>query len=223
MSELRALWSSARTAASQPFEHAYRVDALLRYSKSPERASTYPSPNKRVEAMKLTQFPLLIIAAISLGTAPISFAEDHAGHKTTAAASKDIVDTAVAAGSFTTLAAALNAADLVNTLKGTGPYTVFAPTDEAFKKLPAGTVENLLKPENKAKLSAILTYHVVSGNVKAADVIKLSEATTVQGGKVSIKAIDGKVLLNGNTTVTSADIAASNGTIHVVDTVLMPN
>lgn len=172
--------------------------------------------------MKLTRLPILLIAALSLGAAPLTFAEDHAGHKTTATANKDIVDTAVAAGSFTTLAAALKAADLVTTLKGTGPFTVFAPTDEAFKKLPAGTVENLLKPENKAQLAAILTYHVVAGNVKAADVVKLTEATTVQGGKVAIKVTDGQVLLNGNSTVTTADIAASNGTIHVIDTVLMP-
>lgn len=172
--------------------------------------------------MKLNRLSIILIAALSLGAAPLTFAEDHAGHKSTAAASKDIVDTAVAAGSFGTLAAALTAADLVGTLKGTGPFTVFAPTDEAFKKLPAGTVENLLKPENKAQLVSILTYHVVSGNVKAADVVKLSEATTVQGGKVSIKVVDGKVLLNGATTVTATDISASNGTIHVIDTVLMP-
>ena len=172
--------------------------------------------------MKLNRLSIILIAALSLGAAPLTFAEDHAGQKSTAAASKDIVDTAVAAGSFGTLAAALTAADLVGTLKGTGPFTVFAPTDEAFKKLPAGTVENLLKPENKAQLVSILTYHVVSGNVKAADVVKLSEATTVQGGKVSIKVVDGKVLLNGATTVTATDISASNGTIHVIDTVLMP-
>lgn len=172
--------------------------------------------------MKLLRLPIVLLAALSLCAAPIAFAEDHANHKSTAAASKDIVDTAVGAGNFTTLAAALTAADLVNTLKGSGPFTVFAPTDAAFKKLPAGTVENLLKPENKAQLVSILTYHVVPGNVKAADVVKLSEATTVQGGKVSIKVVDGKVFLNDTTLVSATDVAASNGTIHVIDSVLMP-
>ncbi len=132
---------------------------------------------------------------------------------------KDIVDTAVAAGSFKTLAAALDAADLVDTLKGKGPYTVFAPTDAAFAKLPKGTVEGLLK--DKAKLTAILTYHVVAGKVMAADVVKLDSAKTVNGQSVSIKVVDGKVHVD-NATVTQADIAASNGVIHVIDTVLMP-
>jgi len=134
---------------------------------------------------------------------------------------KDIVDTAVAAGSFGTLAAALKAAGLVETLKGKGPFTVFAPTDAAFAKLPAGTVENLLKPENKAQLTKILTYHVVAGSVKAADVVKLNEAKTVQGQSVKIMVKDGKVSVDG-ATVTATDIAASNGVIHVIDTVMMP-
>lgn len=135
---------------------------------------------------------------------------------------KDIVDTAVSAGSFKTLTTALAAAGLVETLKGKGPFTVFAPTDEAFAKLPAGTVESLLKPANKQKLTAILTYHVVAGNVKAADVVKLSSAKTLNGKSVTIKTAGGKVLING-ATVVKADIAATNGTIHVIDTVLMPN
>jgi uncharacterized surface protein with fasciclin (FAS1) repeats len=135
--------------------------------------------------------------------------------------SKDIVDTAVSAGSFKTLTAALEAAGLVGTLKGKGPFTVFAPTDQAFAKLPAGTVESLLMPANKQKLTAILTYHVVAGNVKAADVIKLSSAKTLNGQSVTIKVVGGKVLING-ATVVKADIAATNGTIHVIDTVLMP-
>jgi len=134
---------------------------------------------------------------------------------------KDIVDTAVSAGSFKTLTTALAAAGLVETLKGKGPFTVFAPTDEAFAKLPAGTVESLLKPANKQKLTAILTYHVVAGNVKAADVVKLSSAKTLNGQSVTIKTVGGKVLING-ATVVKADIAATNGTIHVIDTVLMP-
>ncbi len=135
---------------------------------------------------------------------------------------KDIVDTAVSAGSFKTLTTALAAAGLVPTLKGKGPFTVFAPTDEAFAKLPAGTVESLLKPANKQKLTAILTYHVVAGNVKAADVVKLSSAKTLNGKLVTIKTVGDKVLING-ATVVKADIAATNGTIHVIDTVLMPN
>ena len=132
---------------------------------------------------------------------------------------KNIV--ALSAESAKTLTAAVIAADLKTTLEGSGPFTVFAPTDEAFAKLPAGTVELLLKPANKQKLTAILTYHVVAGNVKAADVIKLSSAKTLNGQSVTIKVLEGKVLING-ATVVKADIAATNGTIHVIDTVLMP-
>lgn len=134
---------------------------------------------------------------------------------------KDIVDTAVAAGQFKTLAAALKAAGLVDTLKGAGPFTVFAPTDEAFAKLPKGTLDELLKPENKAKLTAILTYHVVSGKVMAADVVKVKDAVTVQGGSIKVNATGGRVMVD-NATVVKTDIAASNGVIHVVDSVLMP-
>jgi uncharacterized surface protein with fasciclin (FAS1) repeats len=134
---------------------------------------------------------------------------------------KDIVDTAIAAGSFNTLAKALTAADLVTTLKGPGPFTVFAPTDEAFAKLPAGTLENLLKPENKAMLRRVLTYHVVPGKVMAADVVKVSSAKAVSGDTLSIKANGGAVTVN-NSKVVKTDIAASNGVIHVVDTVLLP-
>lgn len=140
---------------------------------------------------------------------------------TTRAQGKDIVDTAVGAGQFKTLAAALGAAGLVDTLKGAGPFTVFAPTDAAFAKLPAGTVEMLLKPENKAKLTAILTYHVVAGKVMAADVVKVTSAKTVQGGAVAVKVTGGKVTIDAANVVTT-DIAASNGVIHVIDTVLMP-
>jgi uncharacterized surface protein with fasciclin (FAS1) repeats len=134
---------------------------------------------------------------------------------------KDIVDTAVAAGSFSTLAAALQAADLVDTLKGKGPFTVFAPTDAAFAKLPAGTVESLLRPENKAKLQAILTYHVVPGSVRAAEVVKLTSAKTVNGKAVSIASAGGTVRVGG-ARVVQTDIAASNGVIHVIDTVILP-
>lgn len=140
---------------------------------------------------------------------------------TVRAQGKDIVDTAVGAGQFKTLAAALGAAGLVDTLKGKGPFTVFAPTDAAFAKLPAGTVEMLLKPENKAKLTAILTYHVVAGKVMAADVVKVTSAKTVQGGAVAVKVTGGKVTIDAANVVTT-DIGASNGVIHVIDTVLMP-
>ncbi|ANO33259.1 fasciclin [Vibrio breoganii] len=134
---------------------------------------------------------------------------------------KDIVDVAASNDDFSTLVAAVQAAGLVDTLKGEGPFTVFAPTNEAFAKLPDGTVEMLLKPENKDKLVAILTYHVVAGKVMAADVVKLSEAQTVQGGTVMIKVMDGTVMVD-NATVTATDIKASNGVIHVIDTVIMP-
>ena len=134
---------------------------------------------------------------------------------------KDIVDTAVGAGSFNTLVAAVKAAGLVDTLKGAGPLTVFAPTDEAFAKLPAGTVDGLLK--DIPKLTAVLTYHVVAGKVMAADVVKLDgkEAKTVQGGAVKIST-SGGVKLNGTATVTTTDIACTNGVIHVIDTVILP-
>ena len=135
---------------------------------------------------------------------------------------KDIVATAVKAGQFKTLAAALTAADLVETLQGRGPFTVFAPTDEAFGKLPEGTLGELLKPENKRRLAAILTYHVVPGKVMAADVVKLSKAKTAQGSEVKIKLKDGKVLVD-NATVTATDIACSNGVIHVISDVILPN
>lgn len=138
-----------------------------------------------------------------------------------AAADADIVGTAVKAGSFKTLAAALDAAGLIETLKGDGPFTVFAPTDEAFAKLPEGTVATLLKPENKAQLTAVLTYHVVSGRVLAADVVKLNGARTVNGQRVDIKAGSGGVTVDGAKVVTT-DIACSNGVIHVIDRVILP-
>jgi uncharacterized surface protein with fasciclin (FAS1) repeats len=134
---------------------------------------------------------------------------------------RNIVDTAVAAGSFTTLARALTAADLVATLQGPGPFTVFAPTDEAFAKLPAGTLDNLLKPENKDKLRRILTYHVVAGEVRAADVVKLRSANAMSGDAITVKVKDGKVHVD-DANVTRTDIKASNGVIHVIDTVILP-
>jgi uncharacterized surface protein with fasciclin (FAS1) repeats len=136
---------------------------------------------------------------------------------------KDIVDTAVAAGSFKTLAAALQAAGLVETLKGKGPFTVFAPTDAAFAKLPKGTVEELLKPENKAKLTSILTYHVVPGSVMAAQVVTMNgkEAKTVNGQAVKIT-VNGSAVTVGAAKVVTTDIKASNGVIHVIDSVMLP-
>ena len=133
----------------------------------------------------------------------------------------DIVDTAAKTSHLSTLVKAVKAADLVDTLKGKGPYTLFAPTDKAFAKLPKGTLENLLKPENKEQLKKILTYHVVPGDVTAADAMKLTKATTVEGGDMMIKTVGKKVMIN-DATVVKADIKASNGVIHEIDTVLMP-
>lgn len=135
------------------------------------------------------------------------------------ASAADIVDTAIAAGNFKTLVAAVKAAGLVETLKSTGPFTLFAPTDEAFAKLPAGTVEALLK--NPEKLKGILTYHVVSGKVMAADVVKMKTAKTVQGGSVMIRTKNGKVMVD-QANVVKTDIVTDNGVIHVIDTVMMP-
>ena len=162
-------------------------------------------------------FKLLIAAQFVLVAAQAT-----AGHHAKDGKSKDIVDTAIAAGQFTTLAAALQAADLVDTLKGDGPFTVFAPTDAAFAKLPEGTVESLLKPENRDQLVAILTYHVVAGKVEAADVVKLDEAKTVNGQDVQITVADNGVQVN-NANVIKTDIEASNGVIHVIDTVIIPS
>ena len=157
---------------------------------------------------------IVTVAAIAL-LIPVS------GSARLQAQSQDIVDTAVAAGSFKTLATALKAAGLIDTLKGKGPFTVFAPTDEAFAKLPKGTVEDLLKPENKAKLTAILTYHVVAGKVMAADVVKLKSANTVNGKPVQI-VVEGGTVMVDNAKVVKTDIGTSNGVIHVIDTVLLP-
>jgi uncharacterized surface protein with fasciclin (FAS1) repeats len=150
-----------------------------------------------------------VIAGLGLATVPA------------AATAADIVETAVGAGQFNTLAAALTAAGLVDTLKGDGPFTVFAPTDAAFAALPAGTVEDLLKPENKAKLTAILTYHVVPGKVMAANLSNGMMATTVQGTDVMFKT--GMDVMVDNAKVITPDIVASNGVIHVIDTVIIPD
>jgi uncharacterized surface protein with fasciclin (FAS1) repeats len=147
--------------------------------------------------------------------------ESSAGETAHEAEVADIVDTAVASGSFNTLVAAIKAAGLVEVLKGEGPFTVFAPTDEAFAKLPKGTLEELLKPDNKALLQSILTYHVVSGEVLAEDVVELDFAATVQGSDVAIRVEKGVVRV-GEATVIATDIQTSNGVIHVIDSVILP-
>jgi uncharacterized surface protein with fasciclin (FAS1) repeats len=173
-----------------------------------------------------TRLPLVATAlALALAT-PAAFAAPAGGAagksaQAPAQARADIVDTAVQAGQFKTLAAALQAAGLVETLKGPGPFTVFAPTDAAFAALPAGTVDTLLKPENRQKLVAILTYHVVPGRVTAAQVAGMDTASTVQGSALAIRTSGGAVSVN-DARVVNADVAASNGVIHVIDKVLLP-
>ncbi len=153
------------------------------------------------------RLPVLVAGALALALA-------------SSASAADIVETAVAAH-FTTLVAAIKAAGLVDTLKGPGPFTVFAPTDEAFAKLPPGTLEDLLKPENKARLQGILTYHVVAGKAMAQDVVKLHSAKTVEGSLITIEAMNGNVMVN-NARVIKTDVVASNGVIHVIDAVILP-
>jgi uncharacterized surface protein with fasciclin (FAS1) repeats len=181
------------------------------------RCAVLAAPNSRNRSLTpMRKTPLSFAAALTLAAAPA------AAQMSAPAAPpmpRDIVETAVAAGSFKTLATALQTAGLVETLSGKGPFTVFAPTDEAFAKLPAGTVEALLK--DKAKLTAILTYHVVAGNVPSSEVVKLTSAKTVNGQDVKIKVMDGKVMVN-NAHVVTADVKASNGVIHVIDTVILP-
>lgn len=171
--------------------------------------------------MKKTYLALLaVVTTVSLSSA---FACHHRHDKEKDKEAKaDIVDTAIAVGTFQTLVAAVQAADLVEALKGEGPFTVFAPTDEAFAALPEGTVETLLLPENKDQLVAILTYHVVPGKVKAADVVELESATTLQGQDVTIT-VDGDTVKINNATVVKTDIYTSNGVIHVIDAVIMPS
>jgi uncharacterized surface protein with fasciclin (FAS1) repeats len=164
---------------------------------------------------------IVVKRLVSLVTVALLLTLSSAAYANPQPASQDIVDTAVSAGSFKTLVAALQAAGLVDTLKGKGPFTVFAPTDDAFAKLPAGTVDELLKPENKQKLIAILTYHVVAGKVTAAQAMKLNSAKTVNGQSLAISTDGGMVKIN-DATVTKADIMCSNGVIHVIDTVLTP-
>lgn len=168
-----------------------------------------------------------IVAAslFAMGVQVASAQQCSSGIKATqvsSSAQKDIVDTAVAAGKFNTLVAAVQKAGLVEALKGEGPFTVFAPTDEAFAKLPAGTLESLLKPENKDKLTAILTYHVVAGKLMAGDVVKSSSATTLDGQRVDFKKDGGRVMIDG-AEIVATDIETSNGVIHVIDSVILPS
>jgi uncharacterized surface protein with fasciclin (FAS1) repeats len=172
--------------------------------------------------------PSILAAALVLSFAtPLAFAAPAGGsgaggsRVSSTQARADIVDTAVSAGQFKTLAAALQAAGLVDTLKSEGPFTVFAPTDAAFAALPAGTLDSLLKPENREKLVAILTYHVVPGRVTAAQVAGMESAKTVQGGALAIRASGGAVMVN-DAHVVGTDVLASNGVIHVIDKVLIP-
>ncbi|TQV76276.1 fasciclin domain-containing protein [Denitrobaculum tricleocarpae] len=173
------------------------------------------SPGKQTEIPRRTNVKQLRLSLIAtLAALPLLFGG-------LAAKAADIVDTAVEAGQFKTLVAAVEAAELVETLKGDGPFTVFAPTDEAFAKLPEGTVENLLKPENKDQLVAILTYHVVPGKIMSGDIAgKTADVETVQGGKLAVDAMDGVKVDDAQ--VITADIETSNGVIHVIDTVVLP-
>ncbi|MGD9307541.1 MAG: fasciclin domain-containing protein [Desulfosarcina sp.] len=165
--------------------------------------------------MNKLRFTTLLVFFLAIPTLAI------AGSHASSEGKKDIIDTAQSAGSFSTLVTAIQAAGLTDTLKGKGPFTVFAPTDEAFAKLPDGTVEDLLKPENKSKLQAILTYHVVPGKVMAKDAVKLTSAKTVNGENFKISTSDGSVMVD-DANVVKTDIMASNGVIHVIDSVIMP-
>ena len=175
----------------------------------PAQAATFPAMPKPLRWFASAMAVLALTAALTSQAG-------HHSHK------DDIVDTAVSAGQFETLVAAVQAAGLVDTLKGDGPFTVFAPTDEAFANLPAGTVESLLQPENVEQLRAVLTYHVVAGKVMAADVVELDSAATVQGQSVTVSTMGNGVMID-SANVVQADIETSNGVIHVIDTVLIPN
>jgi len=188
------------------------MDDLLQSSSTVEFGNGSPEFNVKMGYEMMIRRCFLGLAAVAaMGVSGIA-----------AGAEKDIVSTAVEAGSFKTLAAALKAGGLIETLQGKGPFTVFAPTDEAFAKLPAGTVESLLKPESKGQLVSILTYHVVPGSVAAADVVKLTAAGTVNGQQVSILVKDGSVKVD-DASVVKTDIKCSNGIIHVIDSVILPS
>ena len=178
-----------------------------------------------MQIIRFTAFAVLMLLTLTISPAsakdgcPLAALSGHFTKSETA--EKNIVETASATGKFKTLLAAAQAAGLAGTLQGDGPFTVFAPTDAAFAKLPEGTLADLLKPENKAKLVGILTYHVVPGKVMAADVVKLTTAKTVQGGEITIK-VDGDKVMVDNANVTKTDIKCGNGVIHVIDAVILP-
>lgn len=161
-------------------------------------------------------FYIIMILVLSLGLASVASADHHMNKP-----NKDIIETAVDAGNFKTLAAALTAADLIDTLKGPGPFTVFAPTDDAFAKLPAGTLDNLLKPENKDQLTSILKFHVVGAKFPASCVIVVKDFISLQGQPLAVTLMNDKVYIE-NATITTTDIWATNGVIHVIDTVMLP-
>jgi uncharacterized surface protein with fasciclin (FAS1) repeats len=190
-----------------------------------EAKITVDGGNVMIDGAKVTATDIVasngIIHVIDTVIMPASMMTATEAMTETMMAELDIVDTAVAAGNFKTLAAALTAGGLIETLKGDGPFTVFAPTDEAFAKIDKATLDDLLKPENKDKLVTILTYHVVPGSVMAADVVKLTSAKTVNGADVTIK-VDGSTVMVNDAKVTATDIKAKNGVIHVIDTVIMP-
>ena len=186
------------------WRNEWAVRAMHGWANKPE-----PKPIPPTNMLKKTTLAVLSIFCLA---APVVRADD--------APKKNIVETAVAAGSFNTLVAAVKAAGLVETLSGAGPFTVFAPTDDAFAKLPAGTLDDLLKPENKEKLAGILTYHVVAGKVMAADV-KTGEVATVNGAKAKLKVSEDGVTID-KAKVVKTDIATSNGVIHVIDAVILP-
>jgi uncharacterized surface protein with fasciclin (FAS1) repeats len=201
--------------------HGFQKQALFwnrvqaRLGKSSVAARTANRSSTRIKEwtmLKILAIGTMAAVAVTLG----------ASQRSAATGTKDVVDTTVAAGSFKTLAKALEAAGLVQTLKGSGPFTVFAPTDEAFAKLPAGTLETLLKPENKAQLQRILSCHVVAGRVLAADVVKLHAAKAISGDTISIVVNNGGVMV-GDAHVVKTDIAATNGVIHVIDAVMIPD
>ena len=171
--------------------------------------------------MKNLRYAFVWIVLFTLPVAALAGGSGYSKDKSAAMGTMDIVDTAVSAGSFNTLVQAVQAADLADTLKGAGPFTVFAPTDEAFGRLPEGTVENLLKPENKGRLQAILTYHVVPGKVMSSDAATLSSAKTVNGRSFRISKSGSGLMVDG-ANIVKADIAASNGIIHVIDQVIQP-
>ncbi len=191
----------------------------------PERRRTHEYQSGILKMLHRTFGAITLVALAACSSAkkdeaPAADTTAMAAPEAAAPAPKDIIETAVAAGTFNTLAKALTEAGLIETLKGTGPFTVLAPTDEAFAKIPAKDLEALLA--DKAALTKVLTYHVIAGNVPASQVTTLTEASSLEGSKIAIKVVDGKVMLNGAATVVTADVAASNGVIHIIDTVLMP-